>query len=175
MTLKRALAVGLLGAFIAPQALAKGSKAGKESGAAADPADPEAEVAKAFGGKVWVQREPIGASSPDGLRQWLAANPAVQEIVRKGKDGPWTINFVAVFKKPAVKGPLTIQFFEKGSPRELVDQYSTEDEVSSSVYRSSYELSDDKGFNKNHSYTMRVGQILKGKFVPYAAGEMTLR
>ena len=151
-------------------ALAGGKK--KES---PPPADPNVAVAKSFGGKVWAE-EKVPAGSGEALRTWLSEHPAPSgEVGRKTKEGPWTVNYLAVFKKPAAKGPITVQFFEKHDPKNVVDQDSPANDAATLIYQGTYDLDPDHGFNKGHTYVMKVGQIIKGKFLPYATGELTLK
>jgi hypothetical protein len=149
-------------------ALAAG-KAKKET----PPPDPNAAVAKSYGGKVWTEEKlPAG---DEALRTWLASHPAGGEVGRKGKDGPWTFSFVAVFKKPAAKGPITVQIYDKQDPRNVVDQGSPANDAATLVYKGTYELDPDHGFNQGRTYLMKVGQIIKGKFQTYASGELKLK
>jgi hypothetical protein len=150
------------------------SAAPKEKEKAA-PADPIAAVAKTYGGKVWSQEDPPPTGTSDALRTWLSSRAGSSEVGRKKKDTPWVINYVAVFKKAAAKGPMTVQFVDKKDPKNLVDQYSPENDTATFVYQGSYELDPDHGFNTGHTYLVRVGQIIKGKFQPYASGELTLK
>src|SRR4051812_613978 len=88
----------------------------------APPSDPNAVVAKAHGGKVWTEEKlPAGG---EALRTWVSSHPAGGEVGHKTKDGPWTVAYVAVFKKPVAKGPITVQFFDKEDPKNVVDQDS---------------------------------------------------
>jgi hypothetical protein len=141
----------------------------------AGPVDPNAVVAKAHGGKVWTQAEAFPSNEGTRLNDWLAKRKPTGEVTAKGKDAPWSITYLAVFKKPALKGPMTVQFFEKGDTKNFVDQYSPTNDVVTSVYQSSYDLSPDSGFNKGRTYVIKVGQIIKGKFVVYASGEVALK
>jgi hypothetical protein len=137
--------------------------------------DPNTAAAKAHGGKVWVQAEPIATESGNALLQWLGSHPAKQTIAQKSKDGPWSIQYLAVFKKPAAKGPMTVQFVDKNDPKDVVDQYSPSNDASALVFRSSFDLDPDRGFNKGHTYLVKVGQLIKKSFVVYATGEVTLK
>jgi hypothetical protein len=141
----------------------------------APPPDPNAVVAKAHGGKVSVTDEALPSSEGDRLSAWLGARPKVPEVGRKTKDGPWNVSYVAVFKKPSAKGPITVQFFEKDDQKSVVDTYSPPNDVAALVFQSTYELEPDKGFNKGRTYVIKVGQILKGKFQSYASGELSLK
>jgi hypothetical protein len=138
------------------------------------PPDPNAAVAKAHGGKVFAE-EQLPQGGNQALRDWLAKHPPGGEVGRKSKDGPWTVAFVAVFKKPAAKGPITVQFFDKEDPKNIVDQESPPNDAATLIYQGTYDLDPDHGFNKGRTYLMKVGQIIKGKFLPYATGELKLK
>jgi hypothetical protein len=53
-----------------------------------EPADPNAAVAKEFGGKIWVTEAEAPAVEGDQLKSWLSGHAAASEIGRKSKDGP---------------------------------------------------------------------------------------
>jgi hypothetical protein len=138
-------------------------------------ADPNAGLAKPHGGKVWVQEEPFPTTEGDKLSTYLAGKQPAAELTAKVKDGPWVLHYLAVFKKPAIKGPMTVQFFERTDRKNIVDQYSPTLENPALVFQSTYDLSPDLGFNKGRTYVIQVGQILKNKFVSYATGQVTLK
>jgi hypothetical protein len=139
------------------------------------PADPMAAVAKAHAGKVWVSGGSFPSSEGAKLAAWLGQHPAAGEVAAKAKDAPWTVNYLAVFKKPALKGAMTVQFFEKSDLKNFVDQYSPQSTVATLVFQGTYDLSPDQGFNKGRTYVLKVGQIIANKFVPYATGQVTLK
>jgi hypothetical protein len=138
-----------------------------------EPADPNAVVAKTHGGKVWVHAGENPSSEGDRLASWLGGRDPVGALGRTG-DAPWAMSFVAVFKKPVAKGPVTVQFFEKGDS-DIVDQASLDNDSATLVYQAKYELEPDKGFNKGRTYVVKVGQIIKNKFQSYASGELSLK
>jgi hypothetical protein len=137
--------------------------------------DPNASLAKEFGGKVWTDDDAIPNNTPESLKAWIAAQKEGVEVRRKGKEGPWPLSYVAVFKKPAAKGPITVRFFERGDPKHVVDQYSSDNDLATSVFAGQYDLDPDLGFNKDRTYVVKVGQLIKGKFQTYATGELTLK
>lgn len=139
------------------------------------PADPNAAIAKSHGGKVWAQEDAVPALTGSALNDWIGARPPAAEIGRKTKEGPWTVNYLAVFKKPAAKGPMTVQFFDKKDPKNVVDQDSPTNDEASAIFKGTIDLDPDHGFNKGHAYLIKVGQIIKGHFQPYAMGELTLK
>jgi hypothetical protein len=138
------------------------------------PADPNAAVAKVYGGKVWTD-DKAPAADGEALKAWLSSHSAGGEVGRKSKDGPWTVSYVAVFKKPAAKGPITVQFFDKEDLKNVVDQDSPSNDAATLIYHGTYDLDPDHGFNKGRTYVIKVGQIIKGKFTPYASAELTLK
>jgi hypothetical protein len=156
----------LLTLSVALLALAGPSKKKEEA-----PADANASLAKAYGGKVFGNESPPPISG-DELRTWLAGQRGASELERKGKEGPWNLAYVAVFKKRAAKGPVTVKFFDKAT---LVEESSSDNDAATLVYHGNYELDPDHGFNKGRTYVVKVGQIIKGKFQPYASGEVILK
>jgi hypothetical protein len=162
----------MLVVLIATLALAGGKSSKKQATA---PADPNAVVAKAHAGKVWVRADAFPSSEGPRLATWLGEQKPIGEVAAATKDAPWLIHYLGVFKKPAIKGPFTVQFFEKGDLKNLVDQYSPPNDVETLVFQGTYELSPDQGFNKGRSYIIRIGQLIKGKFILYASGQVTLK
>lgn len=162
------LALTVLGAT----ANAKGGGKKKEPAA---PADPMAAVSKAHAGKVWVGADSFPATEGAKLAAWLGQHAPAGGVAAKAKDGPWTVNYLAVFKKPALKGAMTVQFFEKSDLKNFVDQYSPENTTSTLVFQGTYDLSPDQGFNKGRTYVIKVGQIIANKFIPYASGQVSLK
>jgi hypothetical protein len=166
----------IVAAGTGPQlAQAAGKAAKKDAKGSAPAADPNVVVSKAHGGKVWI----ITASPPSGegeeLNKWLSGHSPASEITTKAKEERWPITFLAVFKKASVKGPITIQFVDKKDSSTLVDQYSTQSQSGGLVYQEQYDLDTNNGFNKGHTYVVKVGQIIKNRFVSYSTGEVTLK
>ena len=172
-------AIALLVATNAAPVFAKGDangKAAKSKKAASTPAiDPNVVVGKAHGGKVWIITSTAPSAEGEDLSKWLSAHPSAGEVTKKPKDERWPITFLAVFKKPPAKGPMTIEFMDKKEPGTLVDQYSSETMGGSIVFQEPYDLDTNNGFNKDHTYLIKVGQIIKGKFIAYATGEVSLK
>jgi hypothetical protein len=149
---------------------------GKKEAAAKSAADPNAGLAKDHGGKVWVTSESIPAVEGDALGSWLASHSGTAQLTQKPKEDRWPMNFVAVFKKAPAKGRVTVEFVDKEDPKNAVDQFSPDTPASSSVvYQEGYDLDANNGFNKGHTYVIRVGQLIKDKFVVYATGEIALK
>jgi len=171
------LGLALLVAAPSTQALAKGGSASaKTSKASSAPGpDPNAVVAKAHGGKVWVVTGTPPSTEGEDLSKWLASHPSAAEVTKKPNEERWPVTLIAVFKKPPAKGPVTVEIVDKKDPRTLVDQFSPPAAAESVVFQEPYDLETNNGFNKGHSYLIKVGQILKGKFISYATGEVSLK
>src|SRR4051794_6324248 len=106
----------------------------KKSGPAPD--NPDASLARAHGGRVLPSGSPAPAGG-DELRAWLAAHRSEAELERPAKDGPWTVSYVAVFKKPAAKGPVTVKFFDKKDQKNMVEESSSANDAPTMVYHGS--------------------------------------
>ncbi len=138
-------------------------------------ADPNEIVAKTHGGRVWIVTDAPPSVEGAELDKWLASHPPTAEVTKKPSEERWPITFVAVFKKAPAKGPVTVEFVDKKDPKTLVDQYSPPTVAESVVFQEPYDLETNNGFNKGHTYIIKVGQIIKGKFVSYASGEVSLK
>lgn len=150
--------------------------AGKKEAAAKPAADPNVGLAKDHGGKVWVTGEQLPSVEGDDLGKWLAAHPGPAQLTQKPKEDKWPMNFLAVFKKAPAKGRVTVEFVDKEDAKNTVDQFSPDTPASASVvYQEGYDLDANNGFNKGHTYVIRVGQLIKDKFVVYATGEIALK
>lgn len=137
--------------------------------------DPNAVVAKSHGGKVFVMSDAPPSVEGEDLNKWLATRSPVAELTKKANEDRWPITYIAVFKKPPAKGPITVEFMDKKDMSTLVDQYSPQTLGGSVVFQEPYDLDTNNGFNKGHTYVIKVGQIIKNKFVSYANGEISLK
>ena len=158
----------------ATSASAAPKKAAKDA-AAKPTVDPNTAVAKVHGGRVWVVSDSIPSIEGAELEKWLSAHPASAELTCKNNEDRWPVNFLAVFKKPPAKGPITVMLVDKKEPRIIVDQFSPQTPAAALVYQEGYDLEQNNGFNKGHTYLIRVGQLINKKFQLYASGEITLK
>jgi hypothetical protein len=156
--------------------LAKNDSGGKGKKAASTPAaDPNTAVSKAHGGKVWIVSGSAPSSEGEELSKWLSSHAPAAEVAKKPSEERWPINILAVFKKPPAKGPMTLEFVDKKEPKSLVAQDSSQTPGGALVFQEPYDLDTNNGFNKGHTYIVKVGQIIKKRFVTYATGEVTLK
>jgi hypothetical protein len=162
-----------LALLVATQAAPAFAKGGKEKKAAS--ADPNTVVSKAHGGKVWILTTPPPGVEGEDLSKWLSSHPAKAELTKKPSEERWPINYLAVFKKPPAKGPITIQFVDKKEPGALVAEDSSQAMGGSLVFQEPYDLDVNNGFKKGHTYIIKVGQLIKRKFISYATGEVSLK
>jgi hypothetical protein len=156
-------------------ALAAKDAAKKAKKSAAPAADPNEVVGKSHGGKVWILNGPAPSGEGEDLNKWLSSHPSATEVTKKPNEERWPITFIAVFKKAPAKGPITVEFVDKKEPGTLVDQFSPPTVAESVVFQEPYDLDTNNGFNKGHTYIIKVGQLIKGKFVSYSTGEVTLK
>ena len=138
-------------------------------------ADPNEVVGKAHGGKVWIVTGPPPSVEGEDLNKWLSSHPSASELTKSANEDHWPLTFIAVFKKAPARGPVTVELVDKKDPGTLVDQFSPATVAESVVFQEPYDLDVNNGFNKNHTYTIKVGQLIRGKFVSYASGEFSLK
>ena len=170
----KTLLVGLV-LLVAASTAEAAKKQDAKKGASVPAVDPNTAASKAHGGKVYVVVESPPNSEGEELSKWLSSRPTTTEIAKKPNEERWPMTFIAVFKKPPAKGPMTVEFMDKKDPSTLVDQYSPQTPGGSLVFQEPYNLETNNGFNKGHVYIIKVGQIIKNKFVSYATGEVSLK
>jgi hypothetical protein len=173
----RTLLVGLALLLAAPSTsvFAKGGSAKKSRKVSAPAADPNVMVGKAHGGKVWIITGTPPSSEGEDLSKWLATHPSVTEVTKKPNEDRWPVTFIAVFKKSPARGPVTVEIVDKKEPGILVDQFSPPTSAESVVFQEPYDLEANNGFNKGHTYIIKIGQIIKKRFISYASGQVTLK
>ncbi|MBN2574275.1 MAG: hypothetical protein JXP73_06900 [Deltaproteobacteria bacterium] len=173
----RILMVGLalLVATNANPLFAKGGGRDKGKKPAAAAADPNAVVAKAHGGKVWIITGSAPSTEGEDLSKWLSNHKPAAEVTKKPTEERWPITILAVFKKRPLKGPITLQFVDKKEPGVLVGEDSSQTSGGPLVFQEPYDIDANIGFNKGHTYIVKVGQLIKKRFVTYATGEVTLK
>jgi hypothetical protein len=156
--------------------LAKGGRSKKAPSSASSAADPNAVVGKTHGGKLWILAGPLPGSEGEYLSKWLSSHPSATEVSKKPTEERWSISYIAVLKSLPAKGPMTITFVDKKEPRTLVAQDSSQMPGGGSVvFQEPYDIDVNNGFNKGHTYIMKVGQLIKGRFKSYVSGEITLK
>jgi hypothetical protein len=128
-------------------------------------------------GKAFVTGDAVKDQAADALGQQFASAPAQSTLGRKA-NGHWTGTLVAFFKKPSVPGPLIIWVFDKADKQALKDNESvqaiTVESTPRDVLVHEMDFDPDQGYNKEHVYIVRVGQIISKKPKAYATGEVKL-
>jgi hypothetical protein len=172
----RILMVGLA-LLVATNASPLFAKGGGDKGkkASTPAADPNVAASKAHGGKVWIIPGTPPSSEGEELSKWLSSHPPAAEVTKKPSEERWSVNILAVFKKPPAKGPMTMEFVDKKEPRVLVAQDASQTPGGPLVFQEPYDLDANNGFNKGHTYVVKVGQLIKKRFVTYATGEVSLK
>jgi hypothetical protein len=130
-----------------------------------------------LGGKAFVTGEAVKDQAPDALGRQFASAPPQSSLGRKA-NGHWTGTLVGFFKKPSVPGPLIIWVFDKADKQSLKDNEPVQAITVESTPRDTLvhemDFDPDQGYNKEHVYVVRVGQIIQKKPKAYATGEVKL-
>jgi hypothetical protein len=138
----------------------------------------EAKVPRKVLGKVHFTTSRIKDQAPEVLGRLFEKKAAKIEL-KRAKDKHWTCTIVAFFRKKSVSGPITIWLYDKSDKasiraKEPVDAKSI-DRQPTSLFIYDLDISPDRGFNKNRSYLIHVGQIIGRRHKVYARGEVSLK
>lgn len=128
-------------------------------------------------GKVFVTAEAVKDLEPEALgRQFLGASG--QSTLGRKSNGHWLGTIVGFFKKPSVPGPIIVWVFDKADKEALKSnepvQAITVESTPREVFVHEMDYDPDQGYNKDHVYLVRIGQIISKKIKVYAAGEVKL-
>jgi hypothetical protein len=96
-----------------------------------------------------------------------------------GEAAPWTLELAANLKKPAWSGNALFVFFDMDDPGAIENRQTT------ALYQATVKagpkvaarlaLSPDEGFRVGHTYRIRVIQLIKGKEILLAEGDVALQ
>ncbi len=144
--------------------------------ALAAPAKPSKAPPK-LAGRVFVTADRVKDVARESLARQFQ-NAAPQAVLARRQNGHWVGTVVAFFKKPAVQGPIILWIFDKADKQALKDnepvQAVTVDAKASDTFVHETDFDPDQGYNKDHTYIIRVGQIIAKKEKVYATGEVKL-
>ena len=139
-----------------------------------------AKTAKApskLAGKAFVTGDAVKDQAPDAVGRQFANAPAQSSLGRK-ENGHWVGTVVAFFKKPSVPGPIIVWVFDKADKQSIKDNEPVQAITVESTPRDTLvhevDFDPDQGYNKDHVYLVKVGQILSKKPKAYAVGEVKL-
>ena len=128
---------------------------------------------------VAVASAPVASATADSPSAKTA--PVVPRFERVGTAGetPWTLEFAANLKKPALKGNALFIFFDLEDPgcienRQYTAFYQTPIKAGPKV-AARVALSPDEGFRAGHTYRIRVIQLINGKEIVLTEGDVALQ
>ena len=129
-------------------------------------------------GKVFFSKTPIKDRSLKAVTKKFAKEKPTIEL-KRNKDKSWEVTMVAIFKRKAHPGPITLWFYDK-SDKAAIKAKQTVHEVSidsqpTQVFVHNLLIDPDRGFNKNRNYLIWVGQIIGKRNKVYARGEVALK
>jgi hypothetical protein len=107
-----------------------------------------------------------------------AASLAAREASAHASDGNWTVDFASTLKRPSWAGNAIFMLFDLDDKEALVNRqftalYQATLKVSSTLAaRLTFQPSE--GFRAGHTYRLRVVQLVGGKEVLLAEGDVTL-
>lgn len=113
---------------------------------------------------------------PRFSRAASAASPEAAET--PGENQPWTIELSAVLKKPAWAGNALFLFFDLDDPdalpnRQFTALYQAPIKAAPKV-AARVTLTPDEGFRAGHTYRVRIVQLINGKEIVLAEGDVSL-
>jgi hypothetical protein len=141
------------------------------------PAPAAAKVPKNLIGKTFFSTVRIKDHAPEAVASHFEKSPSKADLIRE-KNGQWVVTLFAFFKKESYKGPVTIWLYDKNDKESLKAnepvQAISVDAKPTTLFINNLVIDPDKGFNKNRTYFVRVGQIIGKRQKIYARGEVTL-
>jgi hypothetical protein len=128
-------------------------------------------------GKVFVTGEAVKDLEADSLGRQFGGASGQSTLGRKS-NGHWLGTIVGFFKKPSVPGPIIIWVFDKAD-KEAVKanepvQAITVESSPREVFVHEMDFDPDQGYNRDHVYLIRIGQIIAKKPKVYASGDVKL-
>ena len=131
-----------------------------------------------LGGKAFITADAVKDQAPEALGRQFQNAPAQGSLGRR-TNGRWTGTLVAFYKKPSVEGPTIVWIFDKADKQALKDNepvqaVTVDGSKPGEVFVHEIDFDPDQGYNKEHVYLVRVGQIIGKKSKVYASGEVKL-
>lgn len=135
-------------------------------------------VGAAKAGKIYFTTMAIKDRSGKALKkQFAKAKPTIE--VKRNKDKSWDVTIVAFLKRKSYPGPLTLWFYDKADKAALkageVVHVESVDAKPTKFFVHNLLIDPSRGFNKNRTYIIKVGQILGKRNRVYAVGEVVLK
>ena len=129
-------------------------------------------------GKIYFTNQVIRDRSGKALKKLFAKSLPTIEI-KRNKDKSWDVTMVAFLKRQSYPGPITLWFYDKADKAarkagEVVHVESV-DAKPTKFFIHNLLIDPSRGFNKNRTYIIKVGQILGKRNRVYAVGEVVLK
>ncbi len=141
------------------------------------PAHAAAKAPKHLIGKTFFSTVRIKDHAPEVLASHFDKSPSKADLIRE-KGGQWSVTLFAFFKKESYRGPITLWLYDKSDKESLKAKEPVQalsvDAKPTTLFITQLVLDPDKGFNKNRTYLIRVGQIIGKRHKIYAKGEVSL-
>lgn len=136
------------------------------------------DLADAKPGKIYFTTDRIKDRACKALKKKFAkSKPSIE--VKRNKDKSWDVTMVGMFRKKSYPGPITLWFYDKADKAALkageVVHVESVDTKPTKCFVHNLLIDPSRGFNKNRTYLIKVGQILGKRNRVYAAGEVNLK
>lgn len=139
----------------------------------------EARVPGRMRGKIYFTTSPIKDQAPKALvRQFSSSKPTIE--LKRDKEKRWPVTLVAFFRRKSTPGPVTIWIYDKADARAAIRAKEPVHLMSINAQPTTAFVHDlvidpDRGFNKNRTYIVHVGQIFGKRWKVYARGQVQLK
>ena len=140
---------------------------------------PDVSSAQRVSGKVFFTTQPIKDRSEKALaRQFAKEKPTIE--LKRNKDKSWEVTMVAFFRRKAHPGPITFWFYDVKDKaaikaKEPVHEESVNSPAPKKTFIHNLLIDPSRGFNKNRTYHIWVGQIFGKRNKVYAKGLIVLK
>ena len=129
-------------------------------------------------GKIYFTNEAIKDRSGKALKKQFAnSKPSIE--IKRTKDKSWEVTMVAFLKRKSYPGPITLWFYDKADKAAIkageVVHVESVDSKPTKYFVHHLLIDPSRGFNKNRTYIIKVGQILGKRNRVYAVGEVILK
>ena len=136
------------------------------------------DLAEAKPGKIFFTTDQIKDRACKALKkQFAKSKPSIE--LKRNKDKSWDVIMVGMFRKKSYPGPITMWFYDKSDKAAMkrgeVVHVESIDKKPTKCLVHNLLIDPSRGFNKNRTYVIKIGQILGKRNSVYAAGEVSLK
>ena len=120
--------------------------------------------------------KPASAPAPRFAR--VSSLAAREGSAPGGNEGPWTVDFTSTLKRPSWAGNALFMLFDLDDPEALPNRQFTalyqQSLKAQKTLAAKLSLTPDEGFRAGHTYRLRIVQLVGGKEIVLAEGDVTL-